>query len=131
MSAFENSEFEKYAAEAKEKWGETDAYKEHEEKTGNYSKDRWNKLADEMNDVMARFAACMKNGQTPDSAEAQSLVGALQKHISENYYLCTKEILSGLGQMYVCDERFKKNIDMHADGTAEFICKAISVYCAG
>lgn len=48
---------------------------------------------------------------------------------SENYYLCTNQILAGLGQMYVADERFKSNIDKHADGTAEFICEAIEIYC--
>ena len=130
MNAFDNSEFEKYKAEAKEKWGSTEAYKEHAEKTKNYSKDKWNNLADEMNDIMAEFALCMKNGNTPDSDEAHKLVKALQSHITDSYYLCTNDILAGLGQMYVLDERFKNNIDKHADGTAEFICKAIEAYCA-
>ena len=71
----------------------------------------------------------MKNNSTSDSAEAQDLVKTLQSHITWNYYLCTNEILSGLGQMYVADERFRKNIDKHGDGTAEFICKAIEAYC--
>ena len=130
MNAFDNSEFEKYKAEAKEKWGSTEAYKEHAEKTKNYSKDKWNNLADEMNDIMAEFALCMKNGNTPDSDEAHKLVKALQSHITDSYYLCTNDILAGLSQMYVLDERFKNNIDKHADGTAEFICKAIEAYCA-
>ncbi len=129
MSAFDSSEFEKHKAEAKEKWGVTDAYKEHAEKTKNYSKDKWNDLVGEMNDIFAEFAVCIKNGNAPDSAEAQALVKALQSHISENYYTCTNEILSGLGQMYVADERFKANIDKHADGTAAFVCEAIGTYC--
>ena len=130
MKAFDNSEFEKYKAEAKEKWGSTEAYKEHAEKTKNYSKDKWNNLADEMNDIMVEFALCMKNGNKPDSDEVNKLVKALQSHISDNYYLCTNDILVGLGQMYVLDERFKNNIDKHAEGTAEFIRKAIEAYCA-
>lgn len=52
----------------------------------------------------------------------------LQNHITENYYTCNREILSGLGQMYVADERFKNNIDKHAEGTAEFISEAIAIY---
>lgn len=116
-------------AEAKEKWGNTDAYKEYTEKTKDYSKDKWNGLENDLNDILAEFALCMKNGKEPDSAEVQNLVKMLQNHITENYYLCTNEILAGLGQMYVADERFKNNIDKHADGTAEFICKAIEVYC--
>ncbi len=130
MQAFDNSEFDKHKAEAKEKWGKTDAYKQHAEKTRNYSKQKWNDLAEGMDHIMAEFALCMKNGETPDSAEAQNLVKLLRSHITDNYYNCTKPILAGLGQMYVADERFKNNIDKHADGTAAFICEAIEVYCA-
>ena len=85
--------------------------------------------AQEMDQIMAEFALCMKNGETPDSAEAQHLVKQLQNHITENYYSCTTAILAGLGQMYVADERFRNNIDKHADGTAQFICEAIGIYC--
>ena len=129
MKVFDNSEFEKYKTEAKEKWGQTPAYEEYERKTKGYSKDKWNGLADGMDCIMAEFALCMKKGEEPDSSEAQNLVKCLQNHITENYYLCTNEILAGLGQMYVCDERFKNNIDKHADGTAAFICDSIEVYC--
>ena len=129
MTAFDNSEFEKYKAEAREKWGKTDAYKEHAERTKNYSKQKWNDLTERMEHIMAKFAVCMRKVKTPDSAEVQNLVKMLQNHISENYYLCTNQILAGLGQMYVADERFKNNIDKHADGTSEFIRKAIEVYC--
>lgn len=130
MKVFDNSEFETYKAEAKEKWGQTDAYKEHAERTKNYSKEKWNGLAEKMDHIMAEFAACMRTGNTPESSDAQSLVKMLQNHITENYYLCTNEILAGLGQMYTADERFKDNIDKHADGTAAFICEAIEVYCS-
>ncbi|MBR3801895.1 MAG: MerR family transcriptional regulator [Clostridia bacterium] len=129
MKAFDNSEFENYKREAKEKWGETDAYKEHAQRTKNYSKQKWNDLAAGMDHIMAEFALCMRKDETPDSAVAQILVKLLQNHITENYYLCTNEILACLGQMYVADERFKNNIDKHADGTAAFICEAIEVYC--
>ncbi len=129
MRAFDNSEYEKHKAEVKEKWSTTDAYKEHTEKTKNYSKEKWNSLAEGMNDILAEFAVCIKKGEEPDSVEAQSLVKMLQNHITENYYLCTNEILAGLGKMYVADERFKTNIDKHADGTAVFISEAIEVYC--
>ncbi len=129
MSAFDNSEFEKHKVEAQEKWEKTDAYKEHAERTKNYSKQKWNDLTEEMEHIMAEFASCMKKVKKPESTEAQNLVKMLQNHITENYYLCTNEILAGLGQMYVGDERFKNNIDKHAGGTAAFICEAIEVYC--
>ncbi len=129
MKAFNNSDFEKYKSEAQEKWGKTPAYTEYTEKTSDYSKEKWNDLAEGMEHIMAEFALCMRNGKTPSSYEAQNLVKMLQNHITENYYLCTNEILSGLGQMYVGDERFKSNMEKLASGTAEFICKAIEVYC--
>ena len=116
-------------AEAEEKWGKTDAYKEYEKKTADYSGQKWDDVANGMDHIMAEFAICMRKDESPDSAEAQNLVKMLQNYITENFYLCTKEILAGLGQMYVADERFRKNIDKHADGTAVFISEAIAVYC--
>ncbi len=133
MNAFDNNEFEtarkQYEAEAKERWGKTDAYKEHEQKTASYSKDKWQQVNDGLNAVLAQFADCLQSGQAPDSNEAQAYVKELQSYITENYYTCGNDILKGLGQMYVSDERFKKNIDKHATGTAEFISKAIEFYC--
>ncbi len=129
MSTFNNNEFENYKAEVQERWGDTDAYKEHIEKTKSYSKEKFQNLGEDMDGILGEFAICMKNGATPDSNEALSLVKKLQNHITENYYTCTNQILAGLGQMYVADERFKNNIDKHADGTAAFVSKAIRVYC--
>ena len=79
--------------------------------------------------VFGKFAECRKKGNTADSNEVQTLVKELQAYITENFYTCTKEILAGLGQMYVADERFKTNIDKYGDGTAEFVSKAIEIYC--
>ena len=129
MTAFDNSKFEQYKAEAREKWGKTEAYQEHAEKTRGYSKDKWNSLAAGLDAIMGQFAESTKHGDAPDSDAAQNLVKALQSHITENYYTCTKEILFGLGQMYVADDRFRQNIDKHADGTATFIRDAITIYC--
>ncbi len=129
MSAFDNSKFDAYKAEARQRWGNTDAYREHAERTKNYSKTKWNELAGEMNEIFAEFALCMKNGETPDSAEVQNLVKALQDHITGNYYPCTNEILAGLGQMYAADERFRSSIDGNGDGTARFVSEAIEAYC--
>lgn len=133
MSAFDNSDYEtarkQYETEAKQRWGETDAYKEHAGKTANYTKDKWQEVNDGLMTVLVKFAACMKDGNTADSDEAQALVKELQNYITENYYTCTNEILAGLGQMYVADERFKNNIDKHAPGTAAFISEAIAHYC--
>ena len=114
-----------YETEAREQWGNTDAYRDHEQKTKNYTKEKWAEVNDGLMAIFAEFAACKESGASADSAEAQALVVKLQSHITANYYTCTDEILAGLGQMYVADERFKKNIDKYGEGTAEFASEAI------
>ena len=121
----------KCETEARERWGATDAYREHEQKTKNYTKEKWTEANDGLMAIFAEFAACKESGASADSAEAQALVAKLQEHITENYYTCTDEILAELRQMYVADERFKKNIDKCGDGTAEFTAEAIKVYSRG
>ena len=118
-----------YEIEARACWGNTDAYREHEQKTKNYTKEKWAEANDGMMAIFATFSVCKQSGAEVDSNEAQSLVAKLQAHITENYYTCTEEILAGLGQMYVADERFRKNIDKSGEGTAEFAAEAIAVYC--
>ena len=121
-------ETEKYSIEARSRWGNTDAYREHAQKTKNYTKEKWTEANDGLMAIFAEFAALKNNGAAADSAEAQALVAGLQAYITENYYTCTDEILAGLGKMYVADERFKKNIDKYGEGTAEFASEGIRIY---
>ena len=122
--------FDQYKAEVQKKWGNTEAYRQHAKKTKEYPKEKWDNLAADMDQIMADFALCMQQGEPANSEQAQSLVKALQNHITEHYYHCTDQILAGLGQMYVADERFQRNIDKHAPGTAAFVCEAITAYCS-
>ena len=114
--------------EARERWGDTPAYREHEQKTKNYTKEKWSEANDGLMAIFAEFAACKESGASADSAEAQAIVAKLQAHITANYYTCTDEILAGLGKMYIADERFKKNIDKYGEGTAEFAAEGIRIY---
>ena len=118
-----------YTTEARERYGNTAAYKEHEQKTKNYTKEKWAEANDGLMAIFAEFAACKQSGAGVDSNEAQAIVAKLQAHITANYYTCTDEILAGLGKMYIADERFKKNIDKYGEGTAEFAADAIEGYC--
>ena len=118
-----------YETETRSRWGNTAAYREHEEKTKSYTKEKWAEANDGLMEIFAEFAVCKDNVMSADSKEAQALVAKLQAHITANYYTCTDEILAGLGKMYVADERFKKNIDKYGEGTAEFASEAIEVYC--
>ena len=117
-----------YENEARERWGNTAAYHEHEQKTKNYTKEDWAGANDGLMAIFAEFAMCKNNGARADSAEAQELVAKLQAHITDSYYTCTDEILAGLGKMYVADERFKNNIDKYGEGTAEFASEGIRIY---
>ena len=113
--------------ETRTRWGDTSAYREHEQKTKNYTKDKWAEANDGLMAIFAEFAACKDSGACADSAESQALVAKLQAHITANYYTCTDEILAGLGQMYVADERFNKNIDKCGEGTAGFAAEGIRI----
>ena len=119
---------EMFISEALERWGKTSAYREHEQKTKNYTKEKWAEANDDLMAIFAEFAACKDSGASADSTEAQALVAKLQAHITANYYTCTDEILAGLGKMYVADERFKNNIDKYGEGTAEFAAEGIQIY---
>ena len=117
-----------YTKEVQERWGKSEAYSEYAEKVKGYSAEKIGEINAGLDGILGEFAECMKNGFSPASAEAKALVKKLQRFITENYYTCTDEILKGLGQMYVADERFRKNIDKHGEGTAEFISRAIKEY---
>ena len=118
-----------YETEARSRWGNTDAYREHEKKTKNYTKEKWAEVNDGLMAIFAEFAECKNNGFAANSPEVQSLIVKLQDYITRNYYTCTSEILAGLGQMYACDERFKDNIDKYGEGTAAFVHEAIATFC--
>lgn len=120
--AFDKSEIENYTKEVKERWGETQAYNEFSEKE--IPKNAEQGLMDKMTEFGKLKTL------SPDCEDVQDAVKGLQKYITDNFYTCTNEILAGLGQMYVADERFKNNIDTAGgEGTAEFISKSIAIYC--
>ena len=123
-----NNEYEdlknKYAEEVRQRWGSTDAYKESQQRNTDF-----NKAAVLLDAVFEKFAELDRSGISPDDEAAKIQVEKLQRCITENFYTCTNEILSGLGQMYVTDIRFKTNIDKHGEGTAEFVSQCIKSYC--
>ena len=123
-----NNEYErlknKYAEEVRQRWGSTDAYKESQQRNIDFGK-----AAALLDAVFEEFAELNRSGISPDDESAKIQVEKLQQCITENFYTCTNEILSGLGQMYVTDIRFKTNIDKHGEGTAEFVSQCIKSYC--
>ena len=120
-------EFNNYNLEENEKWGNTEQYQEFKQR---------NKSNEELeiakNQLMSFFSELGELKQeTVESEVVQNQIKALQEFITNNYYNCTNEVLKGLGQMYVNDQRFKRNIDKAGgEGTAEFVRDAILVYCS-
>ena len=112
-----------YAQEVKQRWGNTDAYKENQQRNTDFSKS-----AALLDEVFEKFAELNRSGILPNDEPAKVQVEKLQQCITDNFYTCSNEILAGLGQMYVADERFKTNIDQHGKGTAEYISACIKSY---
>jgi DNA-binding transcriptional MerR regulator len=128
---FDMSEIEKhqakYAAEAKEKYGNTAAYQESMRKTAKYTKEDWARIMGDASRIYQKIAALMD--KRPADPEVQKAVGEWRQHITDNFYNCTLEIFRGLGDLYVTDQRFTENIDKVKPGLAKFLREAMHVYC--
>jgi len=125
---FDNSKLEAYAAEAKAKWGKTQAYREFEEKTKDKSKEKQHADGDKMMEIFAQMGAIRH--EDPAGETAQALVKKLQQFITDHYYTCTNQILVGLGQLYIAGDSMTENINAAGgEGTAEFAHRAIEAYC--
>ena len=128
FSAFDTSKIKEYSKKAKEQWGDTAEYKEYEERKAKRSKADEKKVMEDFMEIFKEFGK-MKDSD-PASKEASDMVLKLKNYISEHFYQCSDEILSGLGKMYVSGNEFTENINRAGgEGTAEFVNKAIQVFC--
>ena len=128
FDAFDTRKIDEYAAQAKASWGTTPAYKEFEEKSKGRTDKENRDLGERMMMIFTEFGAI--RDADPASEDAQALVKKLQDYITEHFYTCTNEILSGLGKMYAGGGEFTDNIDsVGGEGTAAFAAKAIEIYC--
>lgn len=121
---FDREDIDRYAKEAKERWGHTEAWRASEKRGPKEMQD----AAPGLMALLAQFGE--KRNLPAEHPENQALVSALQDYITAHFYPCTKELLSGLGEMYTADERFRKNIDASGgEGAAEAASRAIRAYC--
>ena len=128
FEAFDTRKLDEYARQAKATWGTTDAYKEYEQKSKDWTKTDRAGIHRQIMDIFREFGEIRESD--PGSPEAQALVKKLQDFITEKMYTCTNEILSGLGRMYGGGGDFTANIDRAGGkGTAQFACDAIQIYC--
>jgi len=128
---FDTSEFDamrdQYAEEAKARWGNTDAYRENQKRAAKWTDADKARFQKESGEIFSAFAGLV--GTDPGDARVQEQVARWQAHITANYYECSNEALACIGQMYMDDERFMKNIDKFGAGTAKLMSDAIAVYC--
>lgn len=128
FSVFDTKKLDEYAKQAKEQWGKTAVYQEFEQKAKNRSKEEDQALMKECMRIFAEFGTIKDTD--PASEQVQRLVGELQAFFTENFYECTDELLFGLGKMYAGGGAFTENIDSFGGtGTAEFVDRAIRIYC--
>lgn len=130
LEVFGDFEPDEHAAEAEERWGDTDAYRESARRTASYTKADWRQLSDEANAINAKLLALEDGGVPPADSRAMDLAEEHRAHISKWFYACSPEIHAGLGEMYVADQRFKDNIDKVGAGFAEYLSAAIAANAA-
>lgn len=125
---FNVEEMEQYKNEVIQKWGSTSEYKEYEEKMEGKTEKEQQEIVQTLMSFFQKLGEWKEN--LPEDGKVQKKIQELQQFITEHFYTCTKEILYGLGQMYMQDERMKHNIDKAGgEGTAQFVQKAITIYC--
>ena len=119
-----------HAAEADERWGETDAYKESARRSKAYSKDNWLQIKEESEKVTAGLIRAMQAGEPPDGAEAMDLAEEHRRQIDKWFYPLGYEMHVGLADMYLADLRFTATYEDMAEGLAAYIAQAIRANAA-
>ena len=116
---------DEYQAEAQERWGETDAWKQSARRTQGYTKADWERIRAEGDAVNAKFVAALEAGLPADTPEAMDAAEAARAQIQTWFYDLDHEFHRGLGDMYVADPRFTKTYEDMAPGLAQYVRDAI------
>lgn len=128
FKAFDKKKINEYSEQAKLEWGNTDAYKEYEQKSQNRTESEQERINAGLMEIFARFGKIKE--KSPECAEAIALVKELKEYITEHFYNCTNEILLGLSSMYCGGGSMTDNIDaVGGKGTGDFSARAIEAFC--
>jgi DNA-binding transcriptional MerR regulator len=114
-----------YADEARERWGETDAYRESHRRTSEYTKADWQRLGEESERIEQEYADCLMSGEPSDGPRARAAAERHRSHIDQWFYPCSHEMQVGLAEMYVADPRFTAHYDARVPGLAQYVHDAI------
>lgn len=122
---FEGFDPARYDAEAKARWGKTEAYAESSRRTARYTREDWARFAADQKAIFVGFADALAAGQAPDSPAALALAERHRLLIDRWFYPCDHATHRGLADMYEADERFAQNIDAHGAGLTPFVSEAV------
>ena len=114
-----------HAEEARERWGDTDAYVQSHARTSSYSKADWLEVKAEGEDVERRFAEALSVGLPADDPAVTAIAEDHRQHISRRFYDCSPQMHACLADMYVADERFAAHYDRRAAGLAQYVHDAV------
>ncbi|MFC3901215.1 MerR family transcriptional regulator [Aliicoccus persicus] len=112
-----------YEEEARKLYGDK-AVDESNAKVKSMSKDTQNEAQEEMTRIYTNLASIRNT--SPESNEAQVAIKEWFDYLNHYFGNYSLEAFKGLGQMYVDDERFTKNIDQYGEGLAKFMCEAMA-----
>jgi len=121
FDVFDGFDPDQYAAEAEEKWGDTDAYKESAKRANSYSDEDWQRYKAELHALNQEMVTLMNDAVQADSEQAQQLAEEMRLQIDHWFYPCSRTMHAQLGEMYVADERFTATYDKISPGLAEYI----------
>ena len=130
FDGFDEFQNKEYAEEAKQRWGDTDAYKESARRTKQYTKDDWMRIKSESEAITRNIADLMLAGKRPDDREVKALAEQHRLHIDRWFYPCSHKMHEALGEMYVADPRFTETYDKVSKGLAQFLSNAIKANAA-
>ncbi|TYR81278.1 MerR family transcriptional regulator [Priestia megaterium] len=114
-----------YEQEARERWGDK-AVDDANAKVKSMSKDQQQALSNEWNEIYKKLAD-LRN-ESPESKESQAAIKEWYDFLNHNFGMYSPDAFKGLGQMYVDDERFTKNIDKYGEGLAKFMRDAMGIF---
>lgn len=117
----------KYEEEARQRWGGSKEYEESVRKVSEYTKEDWVAIQTETGQVLRGLAALME--EDPADPGVQDLVRRHHKIINDWFYTCSTCIYRSLADTYAEDERFAQNYERVRPGLAEFMRRAMHVYC--
>ena len=112
-------------AEAEERWGETDAWRQSQRRTKSYTAADWAEIKAESDAVQAGFTAAMDADEPPTSVMAMDAAEQHRLSIDRRFYDCSYEAHRGLADLYVSDPRFTATYDEIRTGMSEYVRAAI------